>query len=105
MKFIETPVFTKDIREVLSDDEYRRLQLALVLRPEQGSVIKGGGGLRKIRWRIKGRGKRGSLRLIYYWAPSDDTIYMLLVYEKSDQEDLTPTQARILRKLVREELK
>ena len=105
MKFIETPVFTRDIREALSDEEYRQLQLALVLRPEQGSLIKGGGGVRQIRWRGKGRGKRGSLRVIYYWVPSDDTIYMLLLYEKSDQEDLTPTQARILRKLVREELK
>jgi len=105
MKFVETPIFTRDVRDVLSGEDYRQLQLALLLRPEQGSVIKGGGGLRKIRWKVKGRGKRGSLRVIYYWIPSDDTIYMLLLYEKSDQEDLTPTQARILRKLVREELK
>jgi mRNA-degrading endonuclease RelE of RelBE toxin-antitoxin system len=105
MKFIETSIFTRDVRDALPDEDYRQLQLALLFRPEQGGVIKGGGGLRKIRWRVKGRGKRGSLRVIYYWIPSDDTIYMLLLYEKSDQEDLTPAQARILRKLVREELK
>lgn len=105
MKFIETPIFTRDVRDALSDEEYRQLQLALLLRPEQGSVIRGGGGLRKIRWKVQGRGKRGSLRVIYYWIPSDETIYMLLLYEKSDQEDLTPAQTRVLKKLVREELK
>ena len=104
MKFIETPVFTKDVRDLLSDEEYRGLQLALLLRPEQGSVIPGSGGLRKIRWKLKGRGKRGGIRVIYYWITSENTIYMLLLYEKSDQEDLTPEQAKVLRKLVREEL-
>ena len=104
MKFIETPVFTKDVRDLLSDEEYRGLQLALLLRPEQGSVIPGSGGLRKIRWKLKGRGKRGGIRVIYYWIPSEDAIYMLLLYEKSDQEDLTPEQTKVLRRLVREEL-
>lgn len=104
MKFIETSVFTKDVRDCLSDEEYRGLQLALLLRPEQGSVIPGSGGLRKIRWKVKGRGKRGGVRVIYYWITSEDTIYMLLLYEKSDQEDLTAAQAKVLTKLVREEL-
>ena len=104
MKFIETPVFTKDVRDLLSDEEYRGLQLALLLRPEQGSVIPGSGGLRKVRWRLKGKGKRGGLRVIYYWITPEDTIYMLLLYEKSTQEDLTPEQAKVLRQLVREEL-
>ena len=105
MKFIETAVFTKDVRDRLSDDEYRGLQLALLLRPEQGNLIPGSGGLRKVRWKAKGKGKRGGLRVIYYWVKPDDTIYMLLLYDKSDQEDLTPAQAKILAKLVREELK
>jgi len=104
MKFIETPVFTKDVRDLLSDEEYRGVQLALLLRPEQGNVIPGSGGLRKIRWKLKGRGKRGGIRVIYYWITSESTIYMLLLYEKSNQEGLTPEQAKVLRKLVREEL-
>jgi len=104
LKFIETPVFTKDVRDLLSDEEYRGLQLALLLRPEQGSVIPGSGGLRKIRWRVKGKGKRGGIRVIYYWITSEDTIYMLLLYEKSNQEDLTPVQTKVLTRLVREEL-
>ena len=104
MKFIETPVFTKDVRDLLSDEEYRGLQLALVLRPEQGSVIPGSGGLRKLRWRSKRRGKRGGIRLIYYWITDENTIFMLLLYDKSTQVDLTPAQARMLRQVVREEL-
>lgn len=67
MKLVETPIFTKAVREALSDDEYRALQTALALRPEQGPLIRGTGGLRKIRWSGKGHGKRGGYRLIYYW--------------------------------------
>ena len=68
MRFIETPVFTAALRRHLSDEAYRALQLALVLRPEQGPVISGSGGLRKLRWAVLGRGKRGGLRVIYYWV-------------------------------------
>jgi hypothetical protein len=104
MEFIETPIFTKEVRDHLSLEEYRGLQLALVLRPEQGSVIPGSGGLRKVRWRAKGKGKSGGVRVIYYWITEEDQIYMLMLYGKSDQADLTSAQARTLRKLVREEL-
>ncbi len=105
MRFVETPIFTREVTELLTDDEYRGAQLALLLRPEQGPLIPKGGGLRKIRWKRSGVGKRGGLRLIYFWDKDDDTIYMLFVYPKSEQEDLTPSQLRILSKLVREELK
>jgi mRNA-degrading endonuclease RelE of RelBE toxin-antitoxin system len=104
MQFIETPVFTKEVGDHLSDEEYRGLQLALALRPEQGSVIPGTGGLRKIRWKAKGKGKRGGVRVVYYWITEEDKIYMLVLYGKSDQANLTPAQARVLRRLVREEL-
>lgn len=105
MLFVETPIFTREVAEVLTDDEYRGVQLALLFRPEQGPLIPKSGGLRKIRWKRSGGGKRGGLRLIYYWDKDHDTVYMLLVYPKSDQEDLTPSQLKTLRKLVREELK
>jgi mRNA-degrading endonuclease RelE of RelBE toxin-antitoxin system len=104
LRFIETPIFTKDVRDTLSDEEYRGLQLALLFRPEQGSVIPGSGGLRKIRWKAKSVGKRGGIRVIYYWQKPEGTIYLLLLYEKSGQENLTPGQAKTLSKLVREEL-
>jgi mRNA-degrading endonuclease RelE of RelBE toxin-antitoxin system len=105
MLFIETPIFTKLVTDLISDDEYRKLQLALVLRPEAGKIIPGSGGLRKIRWKSGGSGKRGGLRVIYFWDVPEDTIYMLLIYKKSKQEDLTPNQLKTLRNLVKEFLK
>jgi hypothetical protein len=66
MVIIETSIFTRQVQVLLDDDDYRSLQMTLVLRPEAGGLIPGGGGLRKIRWGAKGRGKRGGVRLIYY---------------------------------------
>lgn len=103
MRFIETPVFTRTIVAQLSDEEYHALQLALVHRPERGVVIRGSGGLRKVRWSRPGQGKRGGLRLIYFWHEASETFYMLYAYLKNDQEDLTRQQLRVLNRLVREE--
>jgi hypothetical protein len=64
MRFIETPVFTRAIVANLDDEEYRLLQLALLQRPESGASIPKSGGLRKLRWLLPGRGKRGGLRVI-----------------------------------------
>ena len=100
MVFIETSIFTKEIQRLLPDESYRMLQSGLMLRPDAGSVIRGSGGLRKIRWNLPGSGKRGALRVIYFWNPPD-TIFMLFPYRKTDQEDLTPEQLKLLRKLVK----
>ena len=87
------------------DERYRQLQIALILRPEQGPIIKGSGGLRKIRWATSGGGKRGGLRVIYYWAPGEQTFYLVDAYTKAEQGDLTPAQTRQLSLLVRKEFK
>lgn len=105
MLFVETPIFTREVRNLLHDEDYRSLQLALLFRPEQGAVLPGSGGLRKLRWSMKGKGKRGGCRVIYYWDKKQETFYMLLVYPKSKQEDLTPAQIKVLNRLVREEFK
>ena len=105
MYFIETAVFTKRIIVVLSAEEYRALQLALARRPQQGALIRGSGGLRKLRWGSGKSGKRGGIRVIYYWSPAEDLIYMLFAYRKGKQSDLTTAQISTLRSLVREELK
>jgi hypothetical protein len=105
MRFVETPVFTKRVKELLPDEDYRALQIALLLRPEQGPLIKGGAGLRKVRWAPRGLGRRGGLRVIYFWRPVDQAFYMLFAYAKTEQEDLTPDQLRVLARVVREELK
>ena len=105
MRFVETPVFTKRVKELLPDEDYRALQIALLLRPEQGPLMKGGAGLRKVRWAPRGVGKRGGVRVIYFWRPDDQAFYMLFAYAKTEQEDLTPDQLRVLARVVREEFK
>jgi len=99
--FIETSIFTKEIQCLLPDDNYRMLQTALMLRPDAGSLIRGSGGLRKIRWSLPGKGKRGALRVIYYWS-APDTVFMLFPYRKTEQEDLTSDQLKLLRGMVKE---
>jgi len=88
---------------MLPDENYRMLQSALMFRPDAGPVISGSGGLRKIRWKLPGSGKRGSLRLIYYWDPPE-SIYMIFIYRKADQENLTPLQIKALKKLIKENM-
>ena len=104
MKIIETTMFTKKISSLLTQEEYRSLQNELILNPEKGKVIKGSGGLRKIRWAISGRGKSGGVRIIYYWIKSNEIILLLLVYPKNEQDNLTPSQLKILKSLVEKEL-
>ena len=103
MRFVETPVFTVQVVKLLGDEEYRALQTSLILRPEQGALIRGSGGLRKMRWGAAGRGKRGGVRAIYYWWRPDETFLMLFAYAKNVQEDLTPAQVKALGRLVEEE--
>ena len=105
MRFVETPVFTAAITRMIDDEAYRGLQIALMLRPEQGPLIPGSGGLRKVRWAGRGAGKRGGLRIIYYWSPTEAAFYMLHAYAKAEQGDLTAAQTRVLGRLVREEFK
>lgn len=105
MIFFETPVFTSQIKALVDDDDYLELQRQLAAHPESGDLIPRSGGLRKIRMALPGRGKRGGARVIYYWIAPREQIYMLLVYPKNVQDDLTPQQLKVLRGLVAEELK
>ncbi len=101
----ETSVFTRQVLKLLDAESYRLLQLRLVADPEAGAVIRGTGGLRKIRWHGSGRGKRGGVRVIYYWATSADVVLMLLMYGKNERDDLSAGQAKVLATLVKEEFK
>ena len=102
MEFIETPTFTRLLTALLTDDEYLVLQKVLLEAPDRGSVIKGGGGIRKLRHALSGRGKSGGIRVIYYWVRDDQQIFMLLVYPKSKKDDLTDRETALLRELVKE---
>jgi len=97
---IETPIFTRRIQDVLGDDEYRLLQAQLVQNPGAGKIVPGSGGLRKLRWAAGGHGKRGGIRVIYYWFVSQEVVLMLFAYPKNEQDDLTPTQLKQLKKIV-----
>ncbi len=100
MELIETSVFTRQVEATLSDDEYRALQLELIVRPDAGPVIPGSGGLRKMRWGLSGRGKRGGIRVIYYWRTTAGQIFLLFMYPKNVRSDLSLSELRTLRKLV-----
>ena len=100
MVIIETSIFTRCIKELMSDDEYRALQETLVNRPDMGDIVPGTGGLRKVRWKQEGHGKSGGVRVIYYWMTANEQLYMLYVYSKSKQEDLTAEQKKALRLVV-----
>jgi len=103
MVIVETPIFTKQLLSTLSDNEYRLFQNVLLERPDAGKVIPGSGGLRKLRWAVEGRGKRGGLRVIYYWFTARSTILLLFIYPKNVQDNLTPDQLKQLKKVVEEE--
>jgi hypothetical protein len=102
VEFIETPTFTRAITTLLADDEYAHMQIALVQNPSLGDVIRGGGGLRKLRYAVSGRGKRGGIRVIYYWFKDAHQIYMLLAYAKSVKDTLTAQELSVLSELVKE---
>jgi len=100
--FLETHVFKKVVEQLLDEEEFRELQNALLIDPKRGDVIPRTGGVRKLRFhqRTKKRGKRGGVRVIYYHRTTYNTILLVLAYEKTHQDDLTPEQERLVKKLV-----
>src|SRR6056297_3441059 len=104
MMSYETAVFTKQIRSLLPDEEYARLQVDLSRRPKQAPVIKQSGGIRKLRWAIEGSGRSGGVRILYYVLTESQQIYMLLAFKKGDQENISAEQLAVLRRCVQEEL-
>ncbi len=103
LTFSETTIFTRQITELLSDEELSALQWVLIANPDRGDLIRGSGGLRKIRCAGSGRGKRGGLRVIYYWHVPGSTILFLLAYPKNEQENLTPAQLKVLKSIIETE--
>ena len=96
-------MFTRQITDLLSEEEYRRFQSELAANPAIGSVIRGGGGIRKVRVAVGSRGKSGGARVIYYWAARKDVILLLYVYPKNVAANLTPKPTAQLAKAVKEE--
>ncbi len=86
--FIETRLFTQLVQDYLSDEEYRQVQLELIKNPELGAVVRGSGGVRKLRWRAHGRGKRGGYRIIYFIYRAKEVIWMLTIYPKNVRDSI-----------------
>jgi hypothetical protein len=97
--FIETRLFTRLVGEYLSDDDYLELQVALAKDPQAGAVIPESGGIRKLRWALPGRGKRGGLRVIYYLKLRESVIWLLTLYPKNVADNIP---AHTLRKIRQE---
>ena len=104
--FLETPLFTRLLRDYLTDDSYRELQRALMENPEMGNLMPGTGGFRKVRWQDarRGKGKRGGLRIIYYYLTADHQIWFFTLYGKDEAADLTTEEKKVLKKAIQAEL-
>jgi mRNA-degrading endonuclease RelE of RelBE toxin-antitoxin system len=100
MVFIEDHGFARNRRGILDDDELIDLMNWLAINPDAGQVIRGSGGLRKMRWAASGRGKRGGARVIYFWWVADEKILFLDIYTKNRKEDLLPTEIETLKRKV-----
>src|SRR5246127_4985655 len=107
MEFLEAPTFTRYVSRYLTDDEYRELQNRLAAAPDHGDVIPGTGGFRKLRWADprRGKGRRGGLRVIYYYFPGDEQIWLMAVYGKDEADNLTPKEKKALHTAIAVELK
>ena len=101
MIFIESRLFERIRDRYLDDDQYRLLQAVLMERPESGDLIRGSGGIRKVRWSERGKGKSGGLRVIYYLITRREHLLFLTVYRKSEMSDLSPAEIRRLRDLIK----
>lgn len=102
MVFVELTPFIAFRIEQWSDEDLRGLQNFLLATPDAGDLISGGSGLRKLRWAVKGRGKRGGARVIYYLHVPGERIYLIYAYVKNVQEDLTHKQIKTLAQLMKD---
>jgi len=102
MEFIEAPAFTRYLSEYLHDDGYRRLQRELARRPEAGDLIPGTGGFRKVRWSDfrRGKGRRGGLRVIYYYFAAEHQLWLMTLYSKNEAADLSPREKKALKEAI-----
>jgi hypothetical protein len=102
MEFVEAPAFTRYLSGYLNDDEYRGLQNRLSAGPELGEVMPGTGGFRKLRWADsrRGKGRRGGLRVIYYYFPGEQQIWLMTLYDKDEASDLTAKQREALKNAI-----
>ena len=103
--FIELPPFERHRQSYLNDESFREFQQMLMKNSKAGDVIEGTGGLRKVRYadEKRGKGKRGGLRVIYYWWQPGKQFWLFTVYNKDEMDDLTVAQRKTLKELLKQE--
>ncbi len=104
--FIESRLFTRLLPDYMSDEDFRRMQQTLMDDPLRGDLMPGTGGFRKLRWRdpTRGKGRRGGLRIIYYYLLSDDQVWLVTIYNKNEMIDLSAEEKRALKRMLQAEL-
>lgn len=103
LTFVHTEDFDASLQDIpLSDDELAEAQAILQAKPEAGDAIVGSGGVRKLRVSVKGRGKRGGARFLYYYVVKARVIYLLLAYDKSESDDVSAAGKKVLRALTKQ---
>jgi hypothetical protein len=104
--FVELPAFERHRADYLDDDAFRELENLLMKHPEAGDSIPGTDGLRKLRFADarRGKGKRGGLRVIYYWWDAGFQFWLFTLYDKGEMADLTPQQRKALTGMIKTEL-
>jgi len=102
MEFIETTSFSSIRENYFDDSQFHVLQLYLMDRPNAGDIVKGSGGVRKLRWGLPGHGKRGGVRVIYYWIAKNHQILFLTAYTKSEASDLSRDAIKAMREIVKD---
>ena len=107
MEFIEAPAFTRSAPNYFGEDEYRALQYHLAANPTLGDVMPGTGGFRKLRWKDpqRSKGRRGGLRILYYYFPGEQQIWLMTIYAKHEAADLTPQEKKALKRAIENELR
>jgi hypothetical protein len=100
LEFVLLPSFERTAEGLLSESDIRELECTLLENPREGPVMRGTGGVRKVRAAVEGRGKSGGARVIYLYVEAREKIYFLLCFPKNEQANLTPEQTRRIRLLV-----
>ena len=102
MQVFSTRTYERAVRKLLGEEARREMENAIVADPDAAPVIRGTGGIRKLRWAGSGRGKRGGIRTVYFYHAGPEAVYLLTAYAKANHEDLTPADTRALSRLVAE---
>jgi len=102
MKISETKLFSKLVYKYINDLEFLRIVSQLLENPKKGDIVKGAGGLRKLRWGLDSKGKSGGLRIIYYHE-SEKLLLFVFIYSKSETAELTKEQYMVLKQIIEED--